>query len=572
MTDPSSASMSDLVARLDRLPAAALDALEVSRALLHVNGDRPGAVAATTRRTEDGAFDPEGLESLPDDRAEASVLETWRREAGLHAVTTALFRIDDDLVAETVEALPETAIDPAGVRAVLERFRAAHPDAVLAYVATHANRGPAGPLTVFIGGDCYRLDQPSFAAVLMRTRLLAEAMLGKSVSIFPDLPALHGGKKGEWVVLDAAGRSLHELEEPAVAALATVAIPAGIGFLDRLKERQARAEGMLESSEEFGTGMIMPDTGSPDVVSGAWWSHFFDTWAARGMDERALRRFTCAPEAYRGPSVPSSVPTGYGVAAVADELARRFFGSDAPTRRRYLVEALGAVSRSVLEALIDRHGVPRDRIVAFDPHEPAVHAARERFGIEAVHAGHDDFYRHRLADLAGDGGFDVWINNGLGDNTSADHVAALVDAGVRVFCGGANNFLQVAEESASFERIFAAGGIAWPDRVTSGGGWTLAVLDLVRRCRGRSASDPAWRDRILEVIASRNADLIHEVVERTGPIREAGGRAIWDEVNRVLAEREARARETRLAPAEARAAARVEDWPLEAGPVAAPTR
>ena len=58
----------------------------------------------------------------------------------------------------------------------------------------------------------------------------------------------------------------------------------------------------------------------------------------------------------------------------------------------------------------------------------------------------------------------------------------------RVFAGGANNFLQVATEEESRRAIFAAGGWAWPDAATSGGGWTLAVIDVLTRSQGRQAS------------------------------------------------------------------------------------
>jgi hypothetical protein len=140
--------------------------------------------------------------------------------------------------------------------------------------------------------------------------------------------------------------------------------------------------------------------------------------------------------------------------------------------------------------------------------------------------------------------WDVWINNGQGDNTRPEHIDNLVAAGVRIFCGGANNFLQLdgtgsgggrGLEKESLRRIFAADGWAWPDEATSGGGWTLAVKDMITRCQGKRADTPEIQQRILEIITSRNRKLVGAVLDRL-PAGATGG-DIWRSIDEVIRER-----------------------------------
>ena len=57
-----------------------------------------------------------------------------------------------------------------------------------------------------VNRDRYR--NPVAICTTAKDRDLAEAMLKKAVMIFPDIPALHGGKKGEWIILDRGGKKL----------------------------------------------------------------------------------------------------------------------------------------------------------------------------------------------------------------------------------------------------------------------------------------------------------------------------------------------------------------------------
>lgn len=182
--------------------------------------------------------------------------------------------------------------------------------------------------------------------------------------------------------------------------------------------------------------------------------------------------------------------------------------------------------------------------------------------MTTVSLGHEDYYEKRLPeDKANEAAqVDAWINNGEGNNTRPEHVGQLLNAGARVFVGGANNFLEISSRDASLERIFAAGGWAWPDPATSGGGWALAVKDMITRCQGLRSDTQRITDRILEVITSRNARLVAAILDRLPD--DAGGRGVW---GGVYAEIERRVEETlalEISPAEMLEAADTHLWQL----------
>ncbi|MCP3914652.1 MAG: hypothetical protein GY711_03730 [bacterium] len=428
-------------------------------------------------------------------------------------------------------------------------------EAYLCYAVAHANRGPLDPLTVSIGGDCYRRDQVDLAHVLDRSRDLARAMLRKSVVIFPDLPALHGGKKGEWIIVDENGRRIDGLSDLTVVALGALAIPQGIQFLNAQKTERLRTQGVAGRFPP--ENVIRPDTASPDVLSGAHWNRMVRTWQGRG---HSLSYFSCAPPDLGGLSFPSSTPTGRGVATSAMRLAARYFPDRSPSSLRILVEALGGVSREVIEALIRDFGVPPTNISAFDPVPDLVRDCGSK-GIRAVSATNADFYRKNLTDE-----YDVWINNGLGDDVLHEHVDALLNHGVRIFCGGANNFLALADRHRSLSSIFERGAVAWPDEAASGGGWTMAVLDLYKRCqRLPNGTNEQFEKEALGIISHRNSNLIDLVYDRAERSQETSiGEALWRGVDELVRRRVQKAREDEvLAPEDILRAADVSNWDLQ---------
>jgi hypothetical protein len=179
----------------------------------------------------------------------------------------------------------------------------------------------------------------------------------------------------------------------------------------------------------------------------------------------------------------------------------------------------------------------------------------------------DDFYEG----LGSGQHYDVWINNGEGDNTRPEHVQKLLDCGVQVFCGGANNFLKVTDHEEniddalrreSLRKIFDAGAWAWPDEAASGGGWTLAVIDVLTRAKGEQSSTPEAAQQMLDIIISTNERLVDDVVRDVTTHGVASGEAIWNRVNKIIDERVQSARSKEFRPDEILSMADVTRWRL----------
>lgn len=544
---------------INRIPARILERYNANRAAITARADNGASGVYIT-----SSLAPENLHETSD----LACLADLRLREGVHSITMILQRLDNDLIDRSTSHLGNRYRLISELDTLLRYER----DVYVVYVVTHFNPGqrPLGPMTVNIGGDCYRTGREikDLASILNRTRDLAEAMLKKAVMIFPHIPALHGGKKGEWIILDRGGRKIDGISEEGIIALGSSIIPRGIGFLNRSKELEARRLGICDRFPE--RDYIRPDSGSPDVLSGIYWRgevpekyiNMCDAWSRRGED---LSSFTCLPDQLGGTRIPSAVPTGYGVATTTAELARRYFEprGKGMTDLGFLLEAAGGVGTSTVEALVGEYGVPPGNLTVFDKSEDACSRLREKFGVRTVTLGHADVYEKRLPeDVARRGRrFDVWINNGEGDNTTPAHVANLLDAGIRVFTGGANNFLEVESQQESLDRIFAAGGWTWPDPATSGGGWTLAVIDLLTRCQGRAANTVEIRDRILEIISSRNRRLVTDALDTLPP--DAGGDRIWRQVDALI---DTRVRETlglELTPEEILERADTRTWQLD---------
>jgi len=516
---------------LNQIPHETLKHFDTTAAVILTTAHADGKVYVTTSSRPDQLHETEILGSLAE----------CRRREKVHSICMTVLKLDDPLIEDATRFLE----DRDRITSELHGLLRENQDVYVAYVVTHYNpdQRPVGPLMVNIGGDCYRTDRAikDLVSILNRTRDLAEAMLKKTVMIFPDIPTLHGGKKGEWIILDRHGAKISGISEEAIVALGLAIIPQGIGFMNQYKEIEARRQGICD---EFpARNYIKPDSGSPDVISGVYWRgesidkkiNMCEAWAKRGVD---MSQFTCLPSSLGGTLDPSSRATGYGVSATTVELAKPYFERRGKglSELKFLLEAAGGVGQFTIESLTRQYGVPARNITIFDKYEGATSRIGREFAVETLTMTHVDLYETRLPELVREGRrFDVWINNGEGDNTKPEHVQSLIDAGIRVFTGGANNFLEVATEAESRRRIFAADGWTWPDPATSGGGWTLAVVDMFTRCQGKKASTPEIRQLILDTITSRNARLVADVFERLPS--DAGGAAIWDQVDQLINER-----------------------------------
>ena len=537
---------------------------QLPRQLLE-NLDQREAIAFTANRYDGVLQTRDGQPAHLESASHLKALEECRQAEGAESMTMTALALDEDFIAEATTHLPEADAVASELRSRLEKEGKIY----VVYAVTHWNPAgkPLGPMTVNVGGDCHRTGKSikDLASILGRTKDLAEAMLRKSVMVFPDVPGMHGGKKGEWIVLDRDGSKVDGLGEDAIAALGSIIIPRGIAFINRLKEKEARELGICETfPERF---YARPDSASPDVLSGVYWRgdrpgrySLCDLWSARGID---LHQVTCLPAHLGGTLDATARPTGWGVATTSTELARRYFarhGRDLADLR-FLLEAAGGVGMNATEAMVEKLGIPAANITIFDRAEGACRWVGDRFPVRTITASHADFYQQELPQMVAAGEkFDVWVNNGEGDNTRPEHIDRLLGAGVRVFAGGANNFLQVDSQEESLDRVFEAGGWAWPDPATSGGGWALAVVDLMVRSQGRRSDSEELRDAILEVIQKRNRQLVTDVLASLP--EHPPGRAVWQGIEEIIEERVTKTLALDLGPREIFELSDTRNWNL----------
>lgn len=532
------------------IPAEFQARLGADQFILVCNDELDGRVLGATDFDPTSLREIEGLTSLSD----------LRRREGVYSITTTVMRLTPAVIRDAANGFDDGAKMAAELQALVDREEQVN----VVYVVTHFNHKPLEEMTVFIGGDCYRTGREikDLESVLTRTKNLAQAMIRKAVIVFPDIPALHGGKKGEWIIVDRAGRKLEGISDEAIVALGTLIIPIGIKFLNEYKEKRAKEKGIYDSFPA--QNAMRPDTASPDVLSGPNWRTMCDVWAKRGVD---LSFVTCLPSHLGGPIVPSAHPTGYGVVATALKLVdRRFAGSD-KRQLRFLLEALGGVGRATVEALIKEKGISPEQITAFDKSPEACKVVSDQYGIYTTAMPSSQFYES----LDPEQKYDVWINNGEGDNTRPEHIQKLLDCGVRVFCGAANNFLKLTDDEnrssdhlkrESLQKIFDAGGWAWPDEAASGGGWTLAVVDVLTRSKGEQSSSEATKRQILETIIARNENLVDAVVADASSAGKADGETIWHGVEQIINDRIAATLAREIPRDEIMAAADVTGWRL----------
>jgi hypothetical protein len=540
---------------INLIPAEILRRFDADQMVLICNEDLGRSVFGSTTFDPSSLREVDGLESLSE----------LRQREGVYSITITILRLTPLAIDRATMGFEHRARIVSELEALLGREE----EVYVVYDVTHFNHKPLEELNVFIGGDCYRTgaEIKDLESVLSRTKDLARAMIRKSVIVFPDIPTLHGGKKGEWLIIDRFGKKIEKISEDekiseeAIVALGTLIIPEGIAFLNKYKEKKAIEKGIYQSFPE--RNVMRPDTASPDVLSGPNWKVMCDRWAERGVN---LSFVTCLPDHLGGPLVPSAHPTGYGLVATALILVGYRFPDGKRAEIRFLLEALGGVGRATIEALLEK-GISPDRITAFDKSEEACKHAADKYGVSATASAHEDFYRS----LDTGQKYDVWINNGEGANTLPEHVQKLLDCGVRLFCGAANNFLKLTDDKTStsdelrqrsLQMIFDAGGWAWPDEAASGGGWTLAVIDVLTRAKGERSNTTDAEQQILKTIITRNEKLVDDVVRDVRAAGGAGGKAVWDRVRDLIDERVESTLRKQFRPSEMLAAADVTQWRL----------
>jgi CheY-like chemotaxis protein len=532
---------------INSIPAEILRRLEADQAVLLCSEQLGDRVLGTTDFNPSSLREMDGLEALSE----------LRQREGVYAITSTILRLTPSVIERAAEGFP----NPDAIAAELQALLEGDAEAYLVYVVTHFNHKPMEEMTVFIGGDCYRQEMKDYEMVLSRTKNLAMAMIRKAVLVFPEIPTLHGGKKGEWILVDRAGRKIEGLNDETIVALGTLIIPMGIQFLNRYKEQNARDKGIYDSFPARNS--IRPDTASPDVLSGPNWKTMCGIWSQRSID---LAYVTCLPGDLGGPIVPSSQPTGHGAVATALKLADHRFGAENRGKLRFLLEALGGVGKATIEALM-KNGVSADQITAFDKVPAACEYAENQYGVKTQAIASRDFYES----LTPDQQYDVWINNGEGDNARPEHIQKLLDSGVQIFCGAANNFLKMTDDEEhdptqlkreSLRRIFSAGAWAWPDEAASGGGWTLAVVDVMTRARGEKSSSAEAAQQIFDIIISENEALVDTVIRDVTTNGRPDGEAIWKRVEQIINERVQTTLQRDVSPDEILGAADVTQWRL----------
>ena len=535
---------------INEIPAEILSCFNANQIVLRTDENLGDKVLGTT------TFDPYAVQEI---EGLGKLVELRKREK-VYSITITVIALNHTSIEDATSGFEHRFRVIAELDSLLTHYQKVY----VVYAVTHFNYKPMDELTVFIGGDCYRTGEEikDLETVLSRTKDLAQAMIRKAVMIFPDIPTLHGGKKGEWIILDREGNKIEGVSDEAIVALGTLIIPKGIKFLNDYKEKKAKESGIFESFPE--RNLIRPDTASPDVLSGANWQAMCRVWAKRNLD---LSYVTCLPAALNGPRVPSSYPTGYGVVATAMKLIQHYFKGKELKDIRFLLEALGGVGQATVEGLLAK-GCKPENVTAFDKSAEVCKRVADKYGINALTMTSDEFYRR----LDNTNQYDVWINNGEGDNTIPQYIESLLESGVRIFCGAANNFLKLADKGGSsddkslraqsLEKTFKAGAWAWPDEAASGGGWTLAVIDVLTRSKNEKSNAPGVDRQILETIISRNEKLVDEVVGGLTNDGHASGEAIWQRVEQIINERVENTLDKEFPPTKIAEQANVTTWTL----------
>lgn len=383
----------------------------------------------------------------------------------------------------------------------IEALLVQDPDALITYVITHKTGG-GNPLLVHVGGDCFRPERGELLSIMERTRDLATGMLRKASMIFPDIPALTGGKKGEFVIINPQTEQsvADKLSEQTIFKLMSMVLPVGISFLNFIK-------GYNEQSQP---NIMPPDSNSPDVFTGQLWNKFCSEWVIKGVNPKNI---TCLPAEFGGSGLSSSVPTAAGVTTTANELIKQLLNNNI-SAKKFLLEGGGGVGSNAIKFLIEDFGVSPANITMVDISAMACDEAK-KLGVNAVQMEANKFYQSIPCEAK----FDLWMNNGVGDTAGLSEILKLIQTGIKIFMGGANNLFKVDELDEVLDKINGSGAYAYPDWATSAGGWTYAVLDQFKKCGGIFHQDA------LLVIKQRNTKMVSDAV-----VNFSAGTDLWRKV------------------------------------------
>ena len=242
---------------------------------------------------------------------------------------------------------------------------------------------------------------------------------------------------------------------------------------------------------------LKPNSLSPDVFTGSRWPDFVKFWLEHGVDPNEI---TCIPS--KENTLSSSVPTAVGVIATTEALSNGLLpGSFAS--KHFLMEGYGGVGSNAVDLLINEHKVPAGNITVIDPNEEACFKA-ELTGVTAVCIDANKYYN---LNPSNGNHFDIWVNNAIGDTVGMQEVICLLNSGVKIFVGGANNLFLVSELEILLDLIAQAKAYAFPDFACSGGGWVMAVLEQIRKATGKLSINA------LDVIKDRNVKMVHDALE-----------------------------------------------------------
>jgi len=236
---------------------------------------------------------------------------------------------------------------------------------------------------------------------------------------------------------------------------------------------------------------LMPNSLSPDVFTGKKWDEYCMFWHRHGINEHSI---TCINSPER--PLNSSVPTAAGVIATTETLSTKLLYGEFKAKH-FLMEGCGGVGSNAIQFLTEEHQVPGKNITVIDSNMEACFNAQTK-GANAVCVEANEYYQ---ALSQNDIKFDIWINNGVGDTVGLTEVINLLSSGIKIFVGGANNLFKVSELEIVLDLIAKHGAFAFPDYACSGGGWTLAVLEQIRKIKGDLSVNA------LEVIKERNVKM-----------------------------------------------------------------
>ncbi|MDP2692487.1 MAG: hypothetical protein Q8O88_02490 [bacterium] len=448
-------------------------------------------------------------------------LQKFQQEHHIFRYLIVVEKITPTLINSATQGMKKSQQAIIELNTLLEQY----PDASVCYAVSHASRGPLGSLTVKIGGDCYRNDQENLSQVINRITQLSIGMEQKSNGVFPDMPALHGGKKGEWLFVSREGNHIGRYNDEAKKAAGSYILPKGISFLNDYLIRLAGFDVKPDN-------ILWPDSISPDVFSGEHWAELTELWQKRGVD---LLQVTCLPAALGGVKHPSSNPTALGVATTTFLAIDKIFPKQELSVTKIIIEAAGGVTSYLLEYLDDKlAGKGLHNITVFDINENKIKRISEKFPeITAVVSDHNTFY----SSINGES-YDVWINNGVGNNTTPAHIEQLLHAGVRFFTGGANNSLEEKSEHESLILIENAGAYYMKDQFVSGGGWVLALIDIIERTVGqhKNASDELTFSKICKNIIRANSEIFSQAFEVAAKTNTPLHQVVRNEIDRRVAE------------------------------------